>query len=179
MAGGDLSGLDPKWFRVNENNEPVFSDLGAIKKTIKELQEALKKKSHILVGHNLFIDLIFIYQTFFGTLPDQVTDFNKCVHELFPKVFDTKYLATQAGSSMRTKSGLKDLCDELKDRHNPFIVLAERHVAYGPQSREHEAGYDSKPPVWYFRHANNILRLDDGSGVPQIVFKAGCRTGLG
>lgn len=119
----------------------------ALEKTIHSLLKALKNKQHVLVGHNLFTDLIFIYQTFVGTLPDQVTEFNKRIHELFPKVFDTKYLATQAGSSMRTKSGLKDLCDELKARHNPFITLAERHVSYGIRSREHEAGYDSKPPM--------------------------------
>jgi len=132
---------------VDEKNEPVFTDLEALKKNIQSLQKTLKTKAIILVGHNLFIDLIFIYKTFIGTLPDQVTEFNKCIHELFPRVFDTKYLATQAGSSMRTKSSLKDLCDELKDRHNPFIALAERHVAYGPRSREHEAGYDSRPSM--------------------------------
>jgi poly(A)-specific ribonuclease len=147
LAGGDLKGLDPTWFCVDEKNEPVFTDMEALKKTIQSLQKALKNKLNILVGHNLFIDLIFIYKTFVGTLPDQVTEFNKRIHEIFPKVFDTKYLATQAGSSMRTKSGLKDLCDELKTRHKPFIALAERHVAYGLRSREHEAGYDSKPPT--------------------------------
>lgn len=135
---------------MDERNEPVFTDMEALKKTIQLLQKALKIKPQIIVGHNLFIDLIFIYQTFVGTLPDQVTEFNKRIHELFPKVFDTKYLATQTGSSMRTKSGLKDLCDELKNRHNPFVALAEAHVAYGPRSREHEAGYDSKPLTCYF-----------------------------
>jgi poly(A)-specific ribonuclease len=124
----------------------------ALKNTIQSLLKALKSKPRVLVGHNLFIDLIFIYQTFVGTLPDKVTEFNKRIHELFPKVFDTKYLATQAGSSMRTKSGLKDLCDDLKTRQNPFIALAERHVAYGVQSREHEAGYDSKSVMCFSGH---------------------------
>lgn len=124
--------------------------MGALKKMIESLQKALKNKKQILVGHNMFTDLIFIYRTFVGTLPDQVTEFNKCIHKLFPKVFDTKYLATQAGSSMRTKSSLKDLCDELKNRHNPFIALAESHVFYGARSREHEAGYDSKPLLCWF-----------------------------
>jgi poly(A)-specific ribonuclease len=138
--------MDPKWFRVDKKNQPVFTDMEALNKTIQSLQTALKKKSHVIVGHNLFIDLIFLYQTFVGTLPDQVTEFNKQIHGIFPKVFDTKYLATQAGSSMRTKSSLKDLCDELKQRPNPFIALAERHVSYGVESKEHEAGFDSKPP---------------------------------
>jgi len=124
----------------------------ALKKTIQSLLKALKSKPCILVGHNLFTDLIFIYKTFVGTLPDKVTEFNKRIHELFPKVFDTKYLATQAGSSMRTKSSLKDLCDDLKTRHNPFIALAEGHISYGIRSREHEAGYDSESPMCYFGH---------------------------
>lgn len=139
--------MDPKWFRIDENNKPAFTDMEALKRTIESLQKSLKKKSHVIVGHNMFTDLIFIYKTFVGTLPDQVTDFNKSIHELFPKVFDTKYLATQAGSSMRNKSSLKDLYDAIKNRHNPFIALAERHISYGVRSKEHEAGYDSKHPI--------------------------------
>lgn len=113
------------------------------KKIIQELQIALKSKSRILVGHNLFVDLIFIYKTFVGALPDHVTDFNRRIHELFPQVFDTKFLATREGGSMQSKSSLKDLCDELKARPKPFVTLADGHAAYGAHGKEHEAGYDS------------------------------------
>lgn len=122
----------------------MFIDLGSTRKELDELREALKDKVHTLVGHNLFTDLIFIYKTFIGKLPDKVTDFNKRIHALFPHVIDTKYLATHAAGSSQTRSGLKDLCDELQTQKKPFIALAEKHIEYGKGGKEHEAGYDSK-----------------------------------
>ena len=144
MAGGDLSSIDPKWFSVAESGQAAFIDLGSKSKEVEEIREALKDKIITLVGHNLFTDLIFIYKTFIGKLPDKVTDFNECIHALFPQVIDTKYLATQADGSSQTRSGLKDLCDELKTQKKPFIALAEGHIEYGKGGKEHEAGYDSK-----------------------------------
>jgi poly(A)-specific ribonuclease len=142
-VGGDLTALNPKWFCVTESGDPAFTDVESVKKELQELKGNLKKRSHVLVGHNLFTDLIFIYKTFIGPLPDTVTGFNNCIHALFPQVIDTKYLATHEGGSMHTKSTLKDLCDELKDRAMPFMVLAEKHTDYGVKGKEHEAGYDS------------------------------------
>jgi poly(A)-specific ribonuclease len=157
LTGGDLSGLDPKWFRINENGEPAFTDLEAIKQTIQEVKKTLENKSQVLVGHNLFNDLIFIYRTFVGTLPDEVTEFNQRIHQLFPQIFDTKYMATAAGSSMQSNSSLRDICDEVKTLTKPFIVLAERHMAYAARHRDHEAGYDSEPQEFiYIDMANNF-----------------------
>lgn len=147
MASGDLDAIDPKWFSVGESGEALFIDLGSTTKELDELREALKDKVHTLVGHNLFTDLIFIYKTFIGKLPDKVTDFNKRIHALFPHVIDTKYLATHDSGSSQTRSGLKDLCDELKTPKKPSIALADKHTEYGKGGKEHEAGYDSKT-IW-------------------------------
>jgi poly(A)-specific ribonuclease len=149
LAGGELNALDPKWFRVNESGEPDFTDLEEIKRNIQEVKGTLEKKPLVLVGHNLFNDLIFIYRTFVGTLPDDVTEFNQRIHQLFPQVFDTKYMATQEGSSTQSNSSLREVCDELEARTQPFIVLAERHMSYAARHRDHEAGYDSESQKCY------------------------------
>lgn len=147
MAGGDLSGIEPRWFCAGETGQPILIDLDAKKKEIEDLQAILKSKSHVLVGHNLFTDLVYIYKTFIGTLPKDVTEFNRQIHEIFPQVIDTKYLATHEGGSMRTRSSLKDLCDEMKHLKKPTIFLAEDHTLYAGAGKEHEAGYDSMAPI--------------------------------
>ena len=144
MAGGDLDAIDPKSFSVGESGQAEFIDLASTRRELDELRELLRNKVHTLVGHNLFTDLIFIYKTFIGKLPDKVIDFNKRIHALFPHVIDTKYLATHAAGSSQIRSGLKDLCDELRTQKKPFIALAEKHIEYGKRGKEHEAGYDSK-----------------------------------
>ncbi|KAK7744414.1 hypothetical protein SLS62_010138 [Diatrype stigma] len=62
---------------------------------VTRCEEALRKSRPIVVGHNLFYDLVFIYRTFFGPLPDNLDDFLLEIHQLFPRIVDTKYLATR------------------------------------------------------------------------------------
>ncbi len=127
---------------MNESGQPAFVDVDVIKKEILKL---LKNKTHILVGHNLFGDLIFLYKTFFGNLPVTVMEFTNCISSLFPTVLDTKYMATHDGDAMQPNQSLKDLHDESTGQR-PTIVLDESHLGYGGRSREHEAGYDSAHP---------------------------------
>ena len=89
MVGGDLAGLDP-------NDSPVYVDgrQEAIIQKVVNLKARLRGKRTVLVGHNVLLDLMYFYKCFFGTLPDRVEDFQRVIHELFPVVIDTKYLAT-------------------------------------------------------------------------------------
>lgn len=89
MAGGDLTNLDQSQFLayVDGRQEVVAEHL-------RNLKTGLQDKRTVLVGHNVFMDLMYFYKCFFGTLPDRVEDFQRVIHELFPLVVDTKYLAT-------------------------------------------------------------------------------------
>ena len=89
MAGGDLTDLDHSQFLayVDGRQEVVAEHL-------EDLKTGLQDKRTVLVGHNVFMDLMYFYKCFFGTLPDKVEDFQRVIHELFPLVIDTKYLAT-------------------------------------------------------------------------------------
>ena len=53
----------------------------------------LIEKTSMLVGHNLFIDLIYLFACFFGQLPDRVEEFQARVAVIFPLIVDTKYVA--------------------------------------------------------------------------------------
>ena len=89
MTGGDLTDLDSSQFPpyVDGRQEVVAQHL-------QDLKTALEVKRTVLVGHNVFMDLMYFYKCFFGTLPDKVEDFQRIIHELFPLIVDTKYLAT-------------------------------------------------------------------------------------
>ncbi|CAD6505427.1 BgTH12-00918 [Blumeria graminis f. sp. triticale] len=143
LCGGDLSGIDPLWSYNLEDTEPEKQPDG-IALRIKNLNTKLRSKNHVIVGHNIFMDLAFLYKTFIGSLPLLVEDFQDAIHNVFPSIIDTKYLATHGLESTTTRSSLKDLLDPLRKIQNPLILLHQDHRAYGSNfGRDHEAGYDS------------------------------------
>ncbi|KAF8849230.1 CAF1-domain-containing protein [Acephala macrosclerotiorum] len=141
LVAGDLSGIDPDWFCKGLD----LKEINAVKEEFKEICERLKDNSkRILVGHNLFTDLGFLYKTFIGTLPGSVKHFQEEIHELFPFVIDTKYLATHGAKDMSPRSNLKELLAPFRKIHTPLILLHEEHTSYGTElGRAHEAGFDS------------------------------------
>ena len=89
-----------------------------------ELCKTLKENRTVLVGHNLFLDLIYFYTFFFGPLPDRVEGFQKAIAQLFPLVFDTKYLADKINdNSPLYKSSLQEIDQELSKLPVPMIGL--------------------------------------------------------
>ncbi|KAL5351369.1 hypothetical protein ACLOAV_003226 [Pseudogymnoascus australis] len=144
LAGGDLSSIAPTWFCVNSAGQSAFIDTSLKKLELSSLSKALTAKSRVLVGHNLFTDLIFLYRTFIGDLPPTVTEFQEKIHALFPMVIDTKYMATrEALVDSRQSSSLQDLHQDLKSQHTPQICLPEEFRSYQNRHLLHEAGYDS------------------------------------
>lgn len=98
-----------------------------------ELCKTLKDKRTVLVGHNLFLDLIYFYTFFFGPLPDRVEGFQKTIAQLFPLVFDTKYLADKINdNSPLYKSSLQEIDQELSKLPVPIIGMNFKRVLEGP-----------------------------------------------
>lgn len=146
LSGGGLEGINPSWF-CDPNSEDPDTELLLRKKELAEIAQKLKNKALVIVGHNLFTDLAFFYKTFVGKLPRTVKHFQEDVHELFPTVFDTKFLATHGDGQMQLRTNLKELLTPFKKIHTPLIVLHEKHTSYGSaHGKEHEAGFDSKIP---------------------------------
>lgn len=87
-----------------------------------ELLSTLNTRGTILVGHNLFLDLIYFFTCFFGSLPARVEGFQNIVAEVFPLVFDTKYLADKINdNSPLYKSSLDEIDQELSRLPIPTI----------------------------------------------------------
>ncbi|KAL6717015.1 hypothetical protein ACLMJK_004929 [Lecanora helva] len=120
----------------------------------EELLTELRTKLTVIVGHNVFIDLIYFYSCFFGPLPDRVEDFQCLMKNLFPMVFDTKYLADKINdNSPFYNSSLEGLNQELSRLPFPVVEVPPEHSKYEFHSPVHEAGFDS------FLTAKVLIRL--------------------
>ena len=123
MVGGDLSGINVMNFARTSQGQAHWIDLKEFQHDFDELRAKLSSKRTILVGHNLFMDLIYLYHTFLGILPAQVEDFQQTIHQLFPFIVDTKYLATQNNVDSNAKSGLEELNQEMEKVPVPLIGM--------------------------------------------------------
>lgn len=154
ICGGDISAIDLSSFYPG-----VKVSMAA---DFVSLREQLSGQSTVLVGHNVFLDLIYFYVCFFGPLPDKVEDFQKIIHELFPRIIDTKYLATHnIANPALARSSLEDLSDKLSKQPQPIIELHPLHPKYEFETFAHEAGFDS------YLTAQVLIRLStklDSSG---------------
>lgn len=102
---------------------------GVIALRFEKMLHKLKAKRTILVGHNLFLDLIYFFMCFFGPLPDRVEGFQSVVGQLFPLVFDTKYLADKINdNSPLYRSSLEEIDRELSRLAVPIIGVFFEHL---------------------------------------------------
>lgn len=120
LVGGDVN-LEASTF------EPLLGDDRDLaieaKSLMQRLKSRLKEDRPILVGHNCFTDLIYFYQCFLGPLPDKVDEFISLIHEAFPIVIDTKYLATQDWHAENPSSSLEELSRTLAKIRTPRIGM--------------------------------------------------------
>lgn len=120
LIGGDLSKLDP-WCFASIIDDPDGVNVTAVTDYSRRLQEALKLKRPTLVGHNIFVDLVYLYRTFIGPLPDCVEEFQRKIHALFPLIVDTKYMETYNCGSSKASSSLEEVNARLEARITPTI----------------------------------------------------------
>ena len=121
LAGGNLTNLDPFYFTnlISSPDEPE----SILKKFSDGVKQRLRDNRPVLVGHNLFTDLIYFCRCFFGPLPDRVEDFQAMAHKMFPVLMDTKYMATHDCGSINPKSSLQEINDSLAEIPTPTISV--------------------------------------------------------
>jgi hypothetical protein len=143
IMGGDISNMPAEYFASAEMvDEKVKQAIAAKKDQLPGLQEKLKSRRRIIVGHNCFTDLVNLYKCFIGDLPDKIVDFQESVHTLFPAVIDTKYIATFGGKAFGDTS-LGSVYRSSSVEEYPKIEVASAFERYDHVESYHEAGYDS------------------------------------
>lgn len=139
IMGGDLSKLPHYYVVAGHPPEKAPEDVQGF---LSELQGKQKGQSRIVVGHNCMTDVINLYQCFIGDLPEKVEDFSAKLHELFPMVMDTKYVA-HLGNKRWTDTSLKSVESDLCSIGLPQIHLPTDFDRYLFAANYHEAGFDS------------------------------------
>ncbi|KAI1464997.1 CAF1-domain-containing protein [Daldinia caldariorum] len=119
----------------------------------EKCEASLKKNRPILVGHNIFMDLAYIYQSFFESLPSNVDDFLTEIHELFPRIADTKFMYGRGKHMMAPDRNLDRIYDSYAKKTFPKIKLELGRNLPGP----HHAGFDSSTTANLFLKQSHAL----------------------
>jgi len=129
LAGKNIANIDVRSFTKHPESGRYDCVNRDARARFQRCQALIHNKPKTIVGHNLFLDMIYLYRTFFGELPDTVEEYCEKLHELFPMVVDTKYLATaECGDNMPTSS-LQQLATEFGQGQLPIIsITIERTV---------------------------------------------------
>jgi poly(A)-specific ribonuclease len=139
ILGGDLSKMPHYYVQA------AFPD-GKAPKDIQHFLDTLQRKAQsrigALVGHNCFTDLVNFYRCFIGDLPERVEDFGARLHELFPIVLDTKFIAG-IGNKRWADTSLKAVEDDIGSQELPHLYLPPKFDDYLDTPNYHEAGFDS------------------------------------
>ena len=79
----------------------VRSEISCCWKCLWPLGNIIHSFFQILVGHNLYLDLMLIYDKFIDHLPHTYKEYKEKLHASLPNIYDTKYISLQ----MRRVSG--------------------------------------------------------------------------
>ena len=116
--------------------------------------EYLCEKKIPIIGHNIYYDMMFLYDKLIGDLPLDFYSFKKKIHEYFPVIYDTKYISTTLTQQYKKcnieKTDLYNVYKTiLKDRFDIYVDFfpdaPNGFCLYNDMERDklHDAGYDS------------------------------------
>ncbi|KAN0072873.1 Ribonuclease H-like domain containing protein [Elaphomyces granulatus] len=142
IAGGDLSKLDSQSFSEIMSSPKVVEGNDTPDEFLEKTRKRLKAKRFVLVGHNSFTDLVYFSKCFFESLPERVEDFQAMIHQRFPFIIDTKFMATYKSSSTASPS-LSEISERLLKVEGPETIIDPLHGKYNEKQLFHDAGYDS------------------------------------
>ncbi|XP_076473085.1 pre-piRNA 3'-exonuclease trimmer-like [Babylonia areolata] len=108
-----------------------------------------------LVGHNMLMDILFMYDKFFRPLPAKYSTFKRDLHDIFPKIYDTKHMSFSFRKMLQELTGtfsnnliqLYHLISSKAvtncEQHMPSVTHAKGFDRYTLQNTPHEAGFDA------------------------------------
>ena len=129
LVGGDLSNAYLAMNTRHIDGEVTPNSSKGFTRRLAELDEKSRTRPKVFVGHNCFMDFVYLYKLFFGDLPDRVEDFQAAMVDAFPHVFDTKYMSTAGSDSRFRGAQLWQLEEALADHDTPEICTCLSLVA--------------------------------------------------
>lgn len=144
LLGNDISNVDLRMCATDPlTGEHVFADMHEYSARFHRAQHAMRNRPRVMVGHNCFLDLVYLYKTFVGRLPETVTEFAREINKRWPVIVDTKYMATHNCGDINPASSLEEIARQLEYQEKQVDELDELHSKYKNVEVYHEAGFDS------------------------------------
>ncbi|XP_042173200.1 poly(A)-specific ribonuclease PARN [Oncorhynchus tshawytscha] len=116
---------------------------------------AISKSGKLVVGHNMLLDVMHTIHQFYCVLPEDLNDFKEVTQCVFPRLLDTKLMATtQPFKELINITSLAELQKQLKESPSNLLKLSRTRFyssgsqpgvlgAPGAQEQLHQAGYDA------------------------------------
>jgi len=138
-----------------------------------------------IVGHNMMVDLLFIYEHLVDHLPPDLNSFKQSLKRTFPVVFDTKAMFHDMKSDYpefraiaESSSGVNDLFKFMSGQEftsnflfNPVIeLISENDSLVEHTLKRHDAGSDSYATGCVFiRLSHALLMMQNPSSQPNWI----------
>ncbi|KAK7475651.1 hypothetical protein BaRGS_00033077 [Batillaria attramentaria] len=154
-----------------EEQEKLKQSLLGFTRVFRVLREYQKP----LVGHNMLMDLLFLYDKFFQPLPADYNTFKRNLHDLFPRIYDTKHISFSMRKMLEAITGtfstnlvqLYRILDSeratISTRFMPKVTHAKGFERYKSQDAPHEAGFDAFLCGYAFVRICHLLRFRDST----------------
>ena len=194
-----LNSPEEKQQKINQENNELIS-LIKKEKGIKNIIDKIISSKKPIVGHNCFIDLLFIMSHFMDDIPKNFHTFKlKIKNEFSGGIYDTKYIYNSSNfdfAEKKNESGVKNninleilytnLFEENKKLENDKKIIIEipkneKFVDYlnekddNKEKKFHQADYDSFTTGCSFIYLQNLL---GEKNVKEHENKLNCYHGL-
>lgn len=126
-----------KW---EEEKDSIHREFG-----FSEIIQQIINSGKLIIGHNVLIDLLFTVQQFLHPLPEDYEEFREMLHDLFPKLIDTKHVATASHIKDFSESSLSEVLKAFDPAEIPAVEPASTGMGYvrDAAGQAHEAAYDA------------------------------------
>ena len=135
-------------------NEEIIEEITDEELGFSRFIEYLCEKKIPIIGHNIYYDMMFLYDKLIGDLPQDFYSFKRQIHNYFPIIYDTKYISSILTQEYKKcnieKTSLENVYKTiLKDRFDIYVDFfpdaPKGFCLYNDMERDklHDAGYDS------------------------------------
>ncbi|CAF0964166.1 unnamed protein product [Rotaria sordida] len=132
--------------KQSESNN--LSDADLLKNSMTGFSEViwkLQESEKPIIGHNLHMDMLHIINQFFTPIPSSYDDYKSIVKSLFPKLIDTKTIAsTSIFQNIISNTALNAVYKTIREPSFPACRFETAdNFRYALGEHEHTAGYDA------------------------------------
>ncbi|RZF45247.1 hypothetical protein LSTR_LSTR010391 [Laodelphax striatellus] len=142
-----------KNYSKEQKEKDILEKFEAEKKEIQDVVgftlviRQLAQSGKLIIGHNFLIDLCHILNQFFSPLPEEYNEFKSMLHDIFPRLLDTKYMChSEPFTNLLPTSTLAQLLPVIckSPFKLPEVGCIDKDYGYSTSSnKNHEAGFDA------------------------------------